>query len=258
MLSIAHIKRNLHDWLIRRSEGVRNWLLKPLLELMAEQDRRSQQAWAESIYQELVEQVEESTTQRLVSLNALLQKTYHASDCSLGLRYQPPRSSEEAILLLSQLMPVLHGYLHRSDHYPLLSYLTYHYQALWPMIQQSVVTKSGISLEHVAFADLGVQGLLEAIHVFAQGIAQTNIPDQYLSYLGGLDERAILRLFHDIHRDQLQLDPHDPWPHLLGQALQYSAMQAQEDNQQEANSQQLRQDIIQAIEQLLGVEVSRG
>ncbi|NIZ47614.1 hypothetical protein PVA44_06800 (plasmid) [Entomospira nematocerorum] len=258
MITLSQLRSHIHRWLSSRITSLRSWFLAPLVASLEAQERRSQQEWARTIYQELVDHVDQATTQRLVSLNALLQKTYHTQEQSLGLRYQAPSTSDQAIILLSRLMPILHSYLHRSDHYPLLSYLTYHYQALWPIIQQSIVTKSGISLEHVAFTDLGIQGLLEAIHVFAEGIAQTNIPDQYLSYLGGLDERAVLSLLHDIHREEIHLDPQDPWPHLLGQALQYSAMQAREEENRAQNSAQLRQDIIQAIEQLLGLEVERG
>jgi hypothetical protein len=229
----------------------RLWLARPLLQAIAANQERFMKDEISLVKIELAEAIARSSHQKYLNLNAILSETYATDQRTLGLQFQPPSSLDHAINLISKLAPILDGYLHRSHDYPLLPLFAYHYKNLWPLICSCVVSQSGLDLKSVNFKDLGLAGLLEALHVFTQGILLENIPNQYLSYVGGLDERALLALFHDLNEEYTSLDRDNIWADILGKSIQYSALQYTKDSDNLQNASLLRSQIIEALEQAL-------
>lgn len=230
----------------------RLWIAKPILRYIDTVIQRSTHMHVDNFIQVLTQQLLVDAKQKLVNINQLFVSTYHTNNKPLGLLYQSPRTIEQSITLLTKLAPIFDGYLKRSDHYCLLPILAYHYTALWPEIAKCVRTPNNISLEHVTIEDLGTNGLLEALAVFTAGIVAEDIPNHYLSYVGGLDERALLTLFSDLNTGTLSVNSDNPWPSILGQALQYSALQLQSDTSAKEQQHILREHILHNIRRIIG------
>lgn len=238
---------------------IRNWWMAPLVEELITQRQQSLSEVATLVKTDVVHQLMQETTDKLISLNHILETTYGSQERKLGLVYRSPQSEELAMRLLSNIAPIFDFYYRRNGDYDFFNVLMHSYEMVWLEIKQCVYTPEGISIESVKFQDLGMSGLLEAIHVFAQGINNENIPDQYTAYNGGLHASAIAQLYKDITSGSIAIDPDNLWGNLLGKALQYSAVEVLSELKTLENASQIRSDVSQAfLETLQEVVRSHG
>lgn len=209
---------------MRLLERLRNWWIAPILAKIEAEKSASIAEVATTLKTEIVHQLMSDTTAKMASLNHVLATTYQTEERKLGLVYKSPQSVEQAMSMLSRLAPILDFYYRRNDDYELFNVLIHAYDMVWEDVKKCVYTSTGISLESVKFVDLGMSGLLEALHVFVEGINEENIPDQYTAYVGGLHETAIAQLYSDISGGKIKIDENNMWGDLLGRSLQYSAV----------------------------------
>ncbi len=142
----------------------------------------------------------------------------------LSLQFRAPDNVEDALDVISHVSIFLDFWASRAGEWEFLQLLAKSADlSIWHCVSKCVMTQSGKNLQEIDFAQLGTQGVLEALAVFCQGLMDMQVPQIYLRHCAGISTQSIIDLVKDMQKVKEECqnisDPHALFSHILAKAL---------------------------------------